>query len=491
VTTAAATPLAGPPTGVLIDGHWHSGGPEAPVYDKFTRQPITVIRHARPGDATDAVTSAVRAAARPLAPARRYEILSDASRLLLDRAADVKAAYVAETGFTMADADGELARAAQTLRLSAEEAVRLAGEEVPVAAAPGSEQRLAFTIRVPVGVVGAIAPFNAPLNTVAHKIGPALAAGNAVVLKPAEQTPLSAIALTEVLHAAGLPPGYLNLICGTGEVAGAELVADPRVRFLTFTGSTAVGLLIKQRSGITKTHLELGSNSASIVAADADLDLVADLVARAGFRKAGQVCTSVQRLITEATVLDDLAERIRARVTDLKAGDPRDPSVQVGPMIAPAEAERACSWIAEAASAGATVIAGGSRDGALLEPTVLRDPAAGTRIMTSEIFAPVVSLVPARSVDAAIGLINAGRYGLQAGVFTRDIDVAFDAARRLQVGGVMINDTSSYHADAMPYGGVKDSGYGQEGPRYAVADMTDPRIIVLNLRPATKGATDQ
>lgn len=491
MTTVAATPLAGPPTGVLIDGHWQARGPEAPVYDKFTRQPITVIRHARPGDATEAVTAAVTASARPLPPMRRYEILSAASRLLLDRAADVKAAYVAETGFTVADAEGELARAAQTLRLSAEEAVRLAGEEVPVAASPGGEQRLAFTMRVPVGVVGAIAPFNAPLNTVAHKIGPALAAGNAVVLKPAEQTPLSSIALTEALHDAGLPPGYLNLVCGPGEVAGAELVADRRVRFLTFTGSTEIGLLVKQRSGITKTHLELGSNSASIVAADADLDLVADLVSRAGFRKAGQVCTSVQRLITDASVIDDLAERVRARVAGLKAGDPRDASVQVGPMIAPEEAERACSWIAEAASSGATVVTGGGRDGALLEPTVLRDPAADTRIMTDEIFAPVVSLVPARSVDAAIDMVNAGRYGLQAGVFTRDIDVAFDAARRLQVGGVMINDTSSYHADAMPYGGVKDSGYGVEGPKYVIADTTDPRIIVLNLRPAAKGATQQ
>ena len=491
MTTVAATVLAGPATGVLIDGHWRAGGPEAPVLDKYTRDPVATIRHARPGDTTDAVTAAARAAERPLPPMRRHEILSAASRLLLARAEGVKAAYVAETGFTMADADGELARAAATLRLSAEEAVRLAGEEVPVAAAPGSEGRLAFTIRVPVGVVGVIAPFNAPLNTVAHKIGPAIAAGNAVVLKPAEQTPLSAIALTEVLHEAGLPPGYLNLVCGPGEVAGAELVADRRVRFLTFTGSTAVGLLVKQRSGITKTHLELGANSASIVAADADLDLVADLVTRAGYRKAGQVCTSVQRLIADVRVVDDLAERLRARVGALRAGDPRDGAVQVGPMIAPEEAERARSWVTEAASSGATVLAGGERDGALLQPTVLRDPAAGTRIMNSEIFAPVVALVPAQSADAAIEMVNAGSYGLQAGVFTRDIDVAFDAARRLRVGGVMINDTSSYHADAMPYGGVKDSGYGLEGPRYAVSEMTDPRIVVLNLRPTTKGAPRQ
>jgi acyl-CoA reductase-like NAD-dependent aldehyde dehydrogenase len=322
---------------------------------------------------------------------------------------------------------------------------------------------------------------------VAHKIGPAIAAGNAVVLKPAEQTPLSAIALTEILLEAGLPPGYLNLVCGPGETVGAELVADRRVRFFTFTGSTAVGLLIKQRSGIAKTHLELGANSASIIAADADLDLVAGLVTRAGYRKAGQVCTSVQRLIADARVIDDLADRLRARVAALRTGDPRDAKVQVGPMIAPEEAARAQSWVRAAESAGATVLAGGDRDGPLLQPTVVRDPAEGTQIMTGEIFAPVVALVPAESVDAAIGMVNSGRYGLQAGVFTQDLDVAFDAARRLRVGGVIINDTSSYHADAMPYGGVKDSGFGLEGPKYAARDMTDPRIIVLNLRPAQKG----
>ena len=474
--------------GVLLDGKWRDQGPEAPVTDKFTGEPFAVVRQAQPGDATDAVTAAASAAGRPLPPARRAAILAGAAGLLLDRADDVRAAYIAETGFTAADADSELTRAVATLRLSAEEAVRLAGEEVPVAAAPGSERRLAFTMRMPVGVVGAIAPFNAPLNTVAHKIGPALAAGNAVVLKPAEQTPMSAIALTEVLHEAGLPPGYLNLVCGAGEVAGAELVADPRVRYFTFTGSTAVGLLVKQRSGIAKVHLELGANSASIVAADADLDLVTDLVARAGYRKAGQVCTSVQRLLVDARVLGDLADRLRGRVAALRAGDPRDPAVHVGPMIATREAERARCWIREAEASGAAVLAGGDRDGPVLAPTVLRDPADGTRIMTDEIFAPVVALVPVGSVDEAIETVNAGRYGLQAGVFTRDIDVAFDAARRLRAGGVMINDTSSYHADAMPYGGVKDSGFGVEGPKYAVRDMTDPRIVVLNLRPATKGA---
>ena len=468
-------------TGVLIDGKWRVTGREAAVRDKFTQQPFAAVRLGTSEDAAAAVTAAAHAARHPLPPARRYEILSTAAHMLAERKQEIIANYIAETGFTRSDAEGELMRTIGTLRLSAEEALRIAGEEVPVAGTPGSERRLAFTIRVPVGVVVAIAPFNAPLNTVAHKIGPALAAGNAVVLKPAEYTPLSSMALAAVLLRAGLPPGYLGVVHGPGSTVGATLVADPRVRFITFTGSTAVGRAIKQRSGIVKTHLELGSNSASIVAADADLDLVARLVPVAGYRKAGQVCTSVQRVIADARVIDKLADLLTERVAALRPGDPRDPDTCVGPLIAPDEAERARSWVTESAEGGARVLTGGDRDGALLAPTLLRDPPPGSRVLTKEIFAPVVALVSADSMAEAIGKVNDGPYGLQAGVFTRDLDTAFDAARRLRVGGVMINDTSSYHADAMPYGGVKDSGYGLEGPRYAVTEMTDPRIIVLNL----------
>jgi acyl-CoA reductase-like NAD-dependent aldehyde dehydrogenase len=469
-------------TGLLIDGRWCASGTELVVSDKYTRQPLAAIQQARPGDVEAAVTAADAAAQRPMPAARRHDILSEASRLLAARREEIREVYVAETGFTPADADTEITRAVATMRLSAEESVRIAGEEVPVAAAPGSEGRLAFTIRVPVGVVAAIAPFNAPLNTVAHKVGPALAAGNAVVLKPARPTPLCSVALAQILLDAGLPPGFLQLVCGPGETVGAALVADRRVRFFTFTGSTAVGLAVKQNSGIARTHLELGSNSASIVAADADLDLVVDLVSRAGYRKAGQVCTSVQRLIVHRAVADHLAGLLAKRVAQLRAGNPRDPGVGVGPLIAPAEAERAHGWIRQAVEEGATVLAGGERDGPVLAPTLLRDPPRHSRIMTGEIFAPAVALVAVGGLGEAIEEVNAGEYGLQAGVFTRDLDAAFQAARRLRVGGVMINDTSSYHADAMPYGGVKNSGYGLEGPRYAAADMTDPRIIVLNLR---------
>ena len=468
-------------TGVYIDGKWRSGGTVTQVRDKFTQQAAAEVTTATDADAADALNAAALAAESPLPPARRHQILSEAARLLAVHAAEVTANYIAETGFTRADAETELARAVGTLRLSAEEAIRIAGEEVPVAATPGSENRLAFTIRVPVGVVVAIAPFNAPLNTVAHKIGPAIAAGNAVALKPAEQTPLSSLALAAVLQEAGLPPGYLNVVSGPGETVGRVLTADSRVRFITFTGSTAVGRAIRHQSGITKTHLELGSNSASIVAADADLELVARLVRSAGFRKAGQVCTSVQRVIADARVAGDLADLLREQAAAVRPGDPRDPGTGVGPLIAPAEARRARTWIDEATGRGARLLTGGDCAGALMSPAVLYDPPPGCAVMTDEIFAPVVAVVPVPGVDEAVDLVNAGRYGLQAGVFTRDLDVAFGAARRLRVGGVIINDTSSYHADAMPYGGVKESGYGLEGPRYAVADMTDPRIIVVNL----------
>ncbi|WP_216897557.1 aldehyde dehydrogenase family protein [Nocardia alni] len=469
------------PTGLFVEGQWRESDQRFTVTDKYLREPIAELAVAGPAQVDAAVGAARRAADDPLPPARRERILLDAAELLEERAAEIERTYVAETGFTLADARTESARAVGTLRLCAGEAVRVAGQEIPVSATPGSENRLAFTIRVPVGVVGAIAPFNAPLNTVAHKIGPALAAGNAVVLKPAEATPLCSIALVEALHDAGLPPGFLQLVCGPGETTGAALVADRRIRYFTFTGSSAVGLLVKQRSGIAKTHLELGANSASLVGADADLDLVAELVARAGFRKAGQVCTSVQRLLVHREVLDELTERLTARITALRVGDPRDPKTDVGPMIAPAEAQRAREWITE--PGGGRVLCGGERDGALLSPALVAEPAPDSHLMCTEIFAPVVAVVPVESMDRAIELMNAGDYGLQAGIFTRDLDRAFDAARRLRVGGVMVNDTSSYHADAMPYGGVKDSGYGVEGPRYAVEDMTDPRIVVFNLRP--------
>ena len=469
------------PTGLLVNGRWREGAAAIEVLDKYTLKPFARVAAASPGDVDDAVAAAREAARNPLSPAQRAAVLRRAADYLAAHRQQVIETYVAETGFTLKDAEGELNRAIQTILLSAEEATRLTGETVPVEATPGSENRLAFTIRVPVGVVAAIAPFNAPLNTVAHKIAPALAAGNGVVLKPATVTPLCSVWLCRAFQEAGLPPGFLNMVVGSGSEVGARLVEDSRVRYITFTGSTRVGLWIKQRSGIAKTHMELGSNSATIVCEDARLDKAVSLIVRAGYRKAGQVCTSVQRLLVQESVYDALLERLVSAVRALRAGDPRDPSTDVGPMISPEAAARAEEWVQEAVSKGAQLLAGGTRHGAVLAPTLLARPAPDTRIMCDEIFAPVVAVIPFQTVDEAVDLANNTSYGLQAGVFTQDIDRAMYICRRLQVGGVMINDTSSYHADLMPYGGVKDSGYGLEGPRYAVQDMTDPRIIVLNL----------
>jgi acyl-CoA reductase-like NAD-dependent aldehyde dehydrogenase len=465
-------------TGLYIDGEWRAGERRFNVNDKFTFEPVAELTEATPSDVLRAIDGAVSASSNPLSPGRRSSILETVADLLEQDAERIVADYVAETGFTYSDARGELARAVRIYRLSAQEALRIAGEQIPITTEDGLPARLAFSIRVPVGVVVAIAPFNAPLSTVAHKVGPAIAAGNAVVLKPAERTPLSAINAVQAFAAAGLPAGFLQLVCGPGRDLGDSLVGDPRVRFYTFTGSTAVGRRISERAGLARTQLELGANSATIVDAGADAAAVVNAVSRAGYRKAGQVCTSVQRLLVHRREFDEVASRLADRVASLVAGDPHDPNTDVGPLIDPAEADRASDWIAEARASSANVV-GGEKDRAVLTPTLLIDPPAKALVLTREIFAPVVSLIPVDSVEAAVDLINAGEYGLQAGIFTNDLTRAIHAARTLRVGGVIINDTSSFHADEMPYGGVKESGHGTEGPRYAVHEMTDPRLIVF------------
>lgn len=467
-------------SGLLVDGQWRAGGARLQVWDKYSGELVAELARADAADAEDAIAVAHRAAEQPLDPGERARVLETTAELLESRAERIVADYVAETGFTIGDAENELARAVAIYRLSAQEAVRIGGEQVPLGPGPDAATRLAFTTREPVGVVVAIAPFNAPLSTVAHKIGPAIAAGNPVVLKPAETTPLSAGHAVEAFLDAGLPARQMQLLCAPGEIVGPGLLDDDRVRYYTFTGSTEVGRIISAGAGLARTHLELGSNSASIVADDAHLEDVARLVATAGFRKAGQVCTSVQRLLVARTRFDELVDLLSERVRQLRAGDPRAAGTDLGPLIAASEADRAHRWVQ---SSGARVSVGGDRHGTgILTPTLLVDPDPHSEVLNHEIFAPVVSMIGVTDLDEAIEVVNGGRHGLQTGVFTQDLDRAFHAARRLRVGGVMINDTSSYHADAMPYGGIKDSGHGVEGPRYAVADMTDPRIVVLNLR---------
>ncbi|GGL09368.1 aldehyde dehydrogenase family protein [Mangrovihabitans endophyticus] len=469
-------------TGLFIDGVWEHGRERLAVLDKFTGERVAELSVPGPDEVDRAVAGAAVAAGRPWSVTARAATLRGAVARLGARRAEIVAGYVAETGFTPADAATELDRTLQIFELCAQEAERLTGELVPLAGVPGHERSLCFTQRVPVGVVVAVTPFNAPLSTVAHKIAPALAAGNAVVLKPAEQTPLCAVAMVEALHAAGVPDGRIQLLCGPGETVGDRVVRHPAVGYVTFTGSTAVGRHIRAVCGLARTQLELGSNSPTLLWRDADLDLALPLVVRAGFRKAGQVCTSVQRLLVHRDLAEEAAGRLAGLVGALHHGDPRDPGTDVGPVISAESGERVAGLLADARSAGARVLIGGRQCGSMVAPALLADLTGAARLAVEEAFGPLVAMSTVDSFEAAVAAANRTRFGLQAGVFCRDLDVAFAFARELRMGGVIINDTSSYHPDPMPYGGVKDSGQGVEGPRYSVRDMTDSRTVVLRLR---------
>ncbi len=449
------------------------------VADKWTGEAVGEVPRATEGDVEAALAAAV-AARRELWPAReRAAALQKAIDLLEQRRDSVSELMRRETGFTHVDVQDEFNRALVTLRLCSEEATRLGGEVVPLGASAGFESRVALTIRVPIGVVLAITPFNAPLNTVCHKIGPALAAGNAVVLKPAQLTPLTAQALADVLIEAGVPRGYLHLLHGSGQDVGLRLLRDPRVNFATFTGSTEIGLVVKRETGIRPVQLELGSASATIVCEDADLDRVAGDVQRAGFRKAGQVCTSVQTLYVHRAVHSGLVDRLASRVSELRAGDPGEAVTQVGPLITAEAADRAEGLVARAVAGGAKRTVGHEPSGSLFTPTLLDSVTSEMAVVRVEIFAPVVSVVEFTDLGHVIETINSGVYGLQAGVYTASISNALRAARELEMGGVIINGTSSTRADGMPYGGVKDSGFGREGPAYAVREMSVARLVML------------
>ncbi len=467
--------------GFLIAGEWVATDTTVPVKDKFTGEVIGWVGSATREHVAAAVTAAAATFGRgPLPPPERYRILSRVASMVQERAVDAARIMIAETGFTWRDVRNDISRAVQTLQSSAEEAKRLGGEVLPIQAAPGFERALAFTIRVPLGVVAAITPFNSPLNTVCHKVAPALAAGNTVVLKPATTTPLSAIQLAGFFLEAGLPAGYLNLITGPGSSIGRWLTEDERVRFVTFTGSTEVGEDIQARIGLRRSCMELGNISATIVCADGDLDRAVPLIVAGAFRKAGQVCTSVQRIFVERPVYSELVERLRQAATRLKYGNPWEEDTDVGPMIGEPQAVEAQAWVRQAVSQGARIVLGGEREGPVLQPTILVDVPPDARVVCEEIFAPVVSVAPFDTFDQAIDLVNAAPYGLQAGVFSRDLPRALEAVRRLDVGGVIVNGTSSTRADLMPYGGTKRSGFGREGPKYAVEELTQLRTVVFH-----------
>jgi acyl-CoA reductase-like NAD-dependent aldehyde dehydrogenase len=467
---------------LLIDGKWVEGTETFPVTDKFSGE---VIGHADRAS-REQVDAAVAAAHRSfetttLDPHERYTILRRACDLIEARRAELARTITAEAGFPVSDAQNEVTRAIQTFLISAEEGKRLAGEVVPIESAPGNAHRMAFTIRLPRGVVCGITSFNAPLNFVAHKAAPALASGNTVVLKAPQATPFSAALLAEILIDAGLPPAHINVVQGPGSEIGRWLVQNEQIRFYTFTGSTSVGKQLHRDVGLRPIALELGSIAATIVCEDGDLDRAAPRIANSAFRRAGQACTSTQRLFVQRSVLEPFLAKFAAVTASLKVGDPWDPNTVVGPMISEAEATRAEQWVREAVADGARLVAGGTRRGALLMPTILVDVRRDMRVLCEEIFAPVVSVIPFDSLDEAIAQVNSTEFGLAAGIFTRDINTAFVAARRIHVGVVHINESSSSRVDLIPFSGVKDSGLGREGPKYAMQEMTEERLITISL----------
>ncbi len=464
---------------LLIAGEWIETGEWIEVRSPYTGEVVGRVPKAGAAGTRRAIDAAEVAMREPLPAHKRAEILVKVAGYLGRRHEEAAQTICAEAGKPLKAARVEVSRAMSTYTMAAVEARKLAGDMVPMDASQAGEGKLAFTLRVPIGVVGAISPFNFPLNLVAHKIAPALAAGCAVVLKPATSTPLSALLLAELETEAGLPPGWLNVLTGPSAEIGDVLVEDERVKALTFTGSGEVGWKLKERAPRKHVALELGNATPVIVEADADLDDAAARLAGNAFSFAGQSCISVQRIYVARGAYDAFVERFLPRVDALKTGDPADEETDVGPMIDGQALERVLAWIAES---GGEVLAGGDTTGdGLLRPTVIAHPRPDARVSCEEVFGPVCTITAYDSLDEALALANGTRYGLQAGIFTADVKSALRAARALEFGGVTVNEAPTFRADQMPYGGVKDSGNTREGPAYAIRELTEERLVVLQL----------
>lgn len=467
-----------PHCGSLIGGRWMDGqDPAREVNDKFSMRPFAYL----PGTSDAQITEMIDIAQATfrqdkLTPYDRGVIIERVAVLLSERRDELLQVMQKETGYTTADINGEISRTLQTLRLCAEEARRLTGEMIPISGSQGQGGRIAFTMRSPLGVVLAVTPFNAPLNTVVHKVAPAIGAGNVVVLKPAGQTPHTSCFLAQLFAEAGLPPGYLQIAHGGGKAVSA-MMADSRVRYIAFTGSTEVGRIIQGQAGLRRTQMELGSIAFTIVADDANIDTALPKIVGASYRKAGQVCTSIQILLVHEDVADMVEARLTTMVKALTYGDPTVENCTTGPLISEPDAIRVGAWVAQAVETGARLLVGGNRDGSVVAPTLLADVSATMKVGCCEIFGPVLCIERYRDIEAAIARVNSTPYGLASGFFTNRIDQAFASARKLDVGGVHINETSSSRADMMPYGGTKESGFGREGPHYAMREMTEEKVI--------------
>jgi acyl-CoA reductase-like NAD-dependent aldehyde dehydrogenase len=466
---------------LFVGGEWVETGDWIDVRSPYSGDVVGRVAKGGANETKQAIDAAERALSDPLPAHKRAEILVKVVAGIARRHDEIARQISDEAAKPLKAARVETSRAMSTYTFAAVEARKLAGEMVPMDAAQAGEGKLAFTLRRPIGVVGAISPFNFPLNLVAHKLAPALAAGCPVVLKPATQTPLSALLLTELEDEAGLPPGWLSVVVGPSAEIGDVLVEDERVKAITFTGSGAVGWGLKERAAKKKVNLELGNATPVIVTADADIEAAATAMAANAFSFAGQSCISVQRLYIERPAYDGFVQAFLPKVDALKLGDPADEDTDVGPVIDADARERILEWIDEAREGGAEILAGGEEQDGLIAPTVVANASPELKVSCEEVFGPVVTLNAFDSLDEAIELANSTRYGLQAGIFTSRLDTAMRAGQELEFGGVIVNEAPTFRADQMPYGGVKDSGNTREGPAYAVRELTEERLVVIDL----------
>lgn len=468
---------------IFLAGKWVDKSKKIEVRNPYDNSVLDTVPKADGDDVGRALGFAERGAKvmAKLSGYERWNILRKAADLIAARNEELGRLISSEEGKIIAEGRFEAGRAVETMMGSAEEAKRIHGETVPLDGDPGGAKKLGFTLRVPCGVVAAISPFNFPLNLVCHKVGPALAAGNSVVIKPATDTPLSALRLTEILLEAGLPPEGIQCLAGSGGEIGDVLVSDRRVRKITFTGSREIGERICRTAGLKKVTMELGSNSPLIIMPDADLDRVTAAVVATGYGNAGQTCISTQRVLTSSKVYSDFLSALSPKVQALTTGNQLDEKTKVGPMVREGDAIRVEEWVREAVGGGARVIVGGARQGAIYAPTVVADVKPEMRISCDELFGPAVAVTPFDSIDEAIALANDTVYGLSAGIFTENLEWAMRFAREVESGNLHINWGPQWRADLMPYGGLKDSGFGKEGPRYAVEEMTELKMVVFHL----------
>jgi acyl-CoA reductase-like NAD-dependent aldehyde dehydrogenase len=462
-----------------IDGEFKNASSYMELKNPYNLELLAHIGSASQEDVLSAVNAAyqVKNKMAEMPAYERAEILEKVAHLLKAEREECAELIALEAAKPLKAARAEVDRTIMTYTFAAHEARRIHGETVPMDAAPGGQGRLAFTIREPLGVIAAITPFNFPMNLVAHKVGPAIAAGNSVVLKPASQTPLSAFQIAEYFHRAGLPAGALNVITGSGSKIGDVLMKDDRIKMITFTGSPEVGSYIREHSGLKRVTLELGSNSALIVDDGVVLDSVIPRIVNGAFAYQGQVCISIQRIYVHDNIFEGFVEKFVSETKKLKAGNPLGEDTDISAMISRGDVQRTKEWVGEALNNGAQLKVGGRAEGGIFQPTVLVNVPSSEKVSCEEVFAPVVSINRFTEMDEAINLVNDSKYGLQAGIFTNDIHKALKAAKKLEVGGVMINEIPTFRVDQMPYGGVKMSGMGREGIKYAVEEMTELKLI--------------